>query len=131
MCLFQYSFKLSGALDNIISLPIKKASKDHSKLIVIDSREIDLTRYAQLWIRPVPGTENLVINTISKIIIDQNLEYDSVDPTNEKEIAARKRNAERFEQIKGVIDGTVSVTDFIKRLDKKHKHHCKVKNLQK
>ena len=56
---------------------------------------------------------------LSDSLIDQNLEYDSVDPTNEKEIAARKRNAERFEQIKGVIDGTVGVTDFIKRLDKK------------
>ena len=56
---------------------------------------------------------------LSNSLIDQNLEYDSVDPTNEKEIAARKRNAERFEQIKGVIDGTVGVTDFIKRLDKK------------
>jgi hypothetical protein len=56
---------------------------------------------------------------LSNSLINQNLEYDSVDPTNEKEIAARKRNGERFEQIKGVIDGTVGVTDFIKRLDKK------------
>ena len=68
--------------NNIISLPIKKASKDHSKLIVIDSREIDLTRYAHLWIRPVPGTENLVMNTISKIIFDQNLESKDVNPNN-------------------------------------------------
>ena len=56
---------------------------------------------------------------LSNSLIDQNLEYDSVDPTNEKEIAARKRNAERFEQIKGVIDGTIGVTDFIKKLDSK------------
>ena len=60
--------------NNLLSLPIKKASKENSKLIVIDSREIDLTRYAALWIKPVPGTESLVLNTISKIIIDQNLE---------------------------------------------------------
>ena len=61
--------------NNLLSLPIKKASKEQSDLIVIDPREIDLTRYAKLWIKPVPGTEGLVINTISKIIFDQNLEY--------------------------------------------------------
>ena len=60
--------------NNLLSLPIKKASKESSKLIVIDSREIDLTRYASLWIKPAPGTESLVINTISKIIIDQSSE---------------------------------------------------------
>ena len=61
--------------NNLISLPIKKASKENSQLIVIDPREIDLTRYAKLWIKPVPGTERLVVDTISKIIFDQNLEY--------------------------------------------------------
>lgn len=60
--------------NNLLSLPIKKASKESSKLIVIDSREIDLTRYASLWIKPAPGTESLVINTISKMIIDQSSE---------------------------------------------------------
>ena len=49
--------------------------KENSQLIVIDPREIDLTRYAKLWIKPVPGTERLVVDTISKIIFDQNLEY--------------------------------------------------------
>jgi len=65
--------------NNLISLPIKKASKEQSDLIVIDPREIDLTRYAKLWLKPVPGTEGLVINTISKIIFDQNLEYKDLD----------------------------------------------------
>lgn len=60
--------------NNLISLPIKKASKEQSDLIVIDPREIDLTRYAKLWIKPIPGTESLVINTISKIIFDQSQE---------------------------------------------------------
>ena len=63
-------------------MPIKKASRDNSKLIVIDPREIDLTRYAHLWIRPVPGTESLIINTISKLIFDQNLESKDVNPNN-------------------------------------------------
>jgi len=68
--------------NNLLSLPIKKASKEQSNLIVIDPREIDLTRYAKLWIKPIPGTEGLVINTISKIIFDQNLEYKDL-PSNE------------------------------------------------
>ncbi|MBC78058.1 MAG: hypothetical protein CL745_00435 [Chloroflexi bacterium] len=65
--------------NNLISLPIKKASKEQSKLIVIDPREIDLTRYAKLWLKPVPGTEGLIVNTISKIIFDQNLENKDLD----------------------------------------------------
>ena len=60
--------------NNLLSLPIKKASRENSGLIVIDPREIDLTRYAKIWIRPQPGTETLILNAINKIIFDEAIE---------------------------------------------------------
>jgi predicted molibdopterin-dependent oxidoreductase YjgC len=60
--------------NNILSLPIKKASRENSGLIVIDPREIDLTRYAKVWIRPQPGTEVLILNAINKIVFDEAME---------------------------------------------------------
>ena len=60
--------------NNLLSLPIKKASRENASLIVIDPREIDLTRYAKLWIRPQPGTELLILNAINKIVFDEAME---------------------------------------------------------
>jgi predicted molibdopterin-dependent oxidoreductase YjgC len=43
-------------------------------LIVIDPREVELTRYADSWLRPVPGTELLLLGGILKSVVDQGLE---------------------------------------------------------
>ena len=59
---------------NVIGIPIKKAVKAGSKLIVIDPREVELTRYANIWLRPKPGTENLVLAAIMKEIVFQGFE---------------------------------------------------------
>ena len=59
---------------NVIGVPIKKAVKSGSKLIVIDPREVELTRYADVWLRPKPGTENLVLAGIMKEIVRQGFE---------------------------------------------------------
>ena len=59
---------------NVVGVPIKKASRKDTKLVVIDSREVELTRYAHLWLRPVPGTELLLLGGILKSLIDQGLE---------------------------------------------------------
>ncbi|MQF64516.1 4Fe-4S dicluster domain-containing protein [SAR202 cluster bacterium AC-409-J13_OGT_754m] len=59
---------------NVIGVPIKKAVKSGSKLIVIDPREVELTRYADVWLRPKPGTENLVLAAIMKQIVIQGFE---------------------------------------------------------
>ncbi len=42
---------------NVAAIPIKKAHKAGGKLIVVDTREVELSRYADLWLRPYPGTE--------------------------------------------------------------------------
>jgi formate dehydrogenase alpha subunit len=58
---------------NVISLPIKKAIKSGAKLIVIDVREVELTRHSDVWIRPRPGSENMVLLGIMKLMLDNDL----------------------------------------------------------
>ncbi|MCH6544587.1 MAG: trypsin-like peptidase domain-containing protein [Deltaproteobacteria bacterium] len=43
-------------------------------LIVIDPRETELTRYAQLWLRARPGTESVLLGAILRVIVDETLE---------------------------------------------------------
>ena len=45
---------------NVVGVPIKRAARKDTKLVVIDSREVELTRYAHIWLRPAPGTEQLL-----------------------------------------------------------------------
>ena len=59
---------------NVVAVPIKKAAKKGTGLVVIDPREVELTRYAQVWLRPAPGTELLVLGGLLKSLIDQGLE---------------------------------------------------------
>ena len=59
---------------NVAAIPIKKGHKKGNKLIVVDTREVELTRYADLWLRPFPGTENALIGGILKVIIDEDLQ---------------------------------------------------------
>ncbi|MCH9016953.1 MAG: molybdopterin-dependent oxidoreductase, partial [Chloroflexi bacterium] len=47
-----------------------------AKLVVIDSREVELTRYAHVWLRPVPGTELLLLGGLLKSVIDQGFQKD-------------------------------------------------------
>ena len=59
---------------NVVGVPIKRAAKNGTNLIVIDPREIELTRYANLWIKPNPGTEGVVLGGMLKVITDEVLE---------------------------------------------------------
>ncbi len=59
---------------NVVGVPIKRATKKGTKLIVIDAREVELTRYAYLWLRPRPGTTLTLLAGILRSILDQGLE---------------------------------------------------------
>ena len=58
---------------NIINLSIKKAVNSEASLIVIDQRETEIARRATKWLRPVPGTESILMGGIIRIIIDEML----------------------------------------------------------
>ena len=59
---------------NVLGVPIKRAVKEGAKLVVIDPREVELTRYAHLWLRPRPGTELLLLGGMLKTILDEGLD---------------------------------------------------------
>ncbi len=59
---------------NVVAVPIKRAARKNTKLVVIDSREVELTRYAHLWLRPAPGTELTLLAGLLRSIVDQGLE---------------------------------------------------------
>ena len=60
--------------NNVLALPVKQARKKGASLVVIDVREVELTRHADLWLRPAPGSELLLLGGILREIIDQGLD---------------------------------------------------------
>ncbi len=60
----------------VIGLQMVKAIRDHgTRLIVVDPREIEMARYAEIWLRPKPGTDVVWLNGMMHVIIEEDL-YD-------------------------------------------------------
>jgi len=76
---------------NVLAVPVKKAIREGAKLVVIDSRETELTRYANEWLRPRPGSEALLIAGISRAILDEALE-------DQDFVSSRLENADELKQ---------------------------------
>ncbi|HEX2170957.1 MAG TPA: formate dehydrogenase subunit alpha [Dehalococcoidia bacterium] len=58
----------------VIAVRFREAVQDHgAKLIVVNPRRIDLCDYADIWLRPKPGTDVALFNGLAKIIVDENL----------------------------------------------------------
>ncbi|OGP66570.1 MAG: formate dehydrogenase subunit alpha [Deltaproteobacteria bacterium RBG_16_44_11] len=58
----------------VIGIKVKRAVRQQgTKLIVIDPREIDLVKYADIWLRQKPGTDVAVFNGLMNVIISENL----------------------------------------------------------
>lgn len=60
--------------NNVVALPVKQARKRGASVVVIDVREVELSRHADLWLRPAPGSELLLLGGILREIIDQGLD---------------------------------------------------------
>ena len=68
---------------NVAAVPLKKASKAGTlKLVVIDAREVELTRYADVWLRPYPGTEATLVAGLLRVIVDEGLQDDDFIAAN-------------------------------------------------
>ena len=79
----------------VIGMKIKRAVKQHgTKLIVIDPREIDLVKYADIWLRQKPGTDVAVFNGLINVIIAEGLYA--------KEYVAER--TEGFDALKAVVE---------------------------
>ena len=60
----------------IIGLKVKNAVRDGAKLIVISTRNINLNRFASLWLQIKPETEAALLMGMMKVIVDEGL-FDS------------------------------------------------------
>ena len=59
---------------NVLAVPVKKAAKRGAKIVVIDQRETELTRYADVWLRPRIGTAHMAVMGIVRAVFDATLE---------------------------------------------------------
>ena len=57
----------------VIGLEVIKAVNKGAKLIVANPREIDLCRFASLWLRHSPGTDVALLMGMMKVIVDEEL----------------------------------------------------------
>ncbi|MDD5772956.1 MAG: molybdopterin-dependent oxidoreductase [bacterium] len=92
---------------SIAALKIKGAVKrSNAKLILIDPRKTKLNSFARLWLSPNIQTDSILLNVISKIIIDENL--------HNKEFI--KENSTGFEELRSSINN-ISIKDVSKITD--------------
>jgi len=92
----------------VISSFIKRGVRQQGvKLIVIDPREIDLVKYADVWLCQKPGTDVAVLNGLMNVIISENLyarDYIAERTENFDALKAvvSKYTTEHVEKISGV-----------------------------
>ncbi len=86
---------------------IKAIQEKKTKLIVVDPREIEIVQYAEIWLRPKPGTDVVWLNGMMNVIIDEDL-YDIlyVADRTENFMALKETvmqyNPEFVEQVTGI-----------------------------
>jgi formate dehydrogenase alpha subunit len=77
----------------VIGAVVKRAVRQHNtKLVVIDPREITLTKYADIWLRQKPGTDVAVLNGLMNVILAENL-------SDKAFVEGRTENFEAFRQV--------------------------------
>ncbi len=57
----------------VIALEIKRAVRNGGKLIVANPREIELVRFADLWLSQRPGTDVTLLMGMMRVIVDEGL----------------------------------------------------------
>jgi len=71
-CIFVIGSNTTAA-HPIIALEIKRAVRNGGKLIVANPRDIDLCRFADVWVRHTPGSDVALLMGMMKIIVDEKL----------------------------------------------------------
>ena len=99
---------------NVVAVPVKRAVNSGAKLIVIDPREVELTRYATTWIRPLPGTDPILLGGMLRVIMDEVMEDEAFLRDNCEDMDALKRSLWRFDLNK-VEDATGISQDEIRQ----------------
>jgi formate dehydrogenase major subunit len=58
----------------VVGMKVRRALKNGAKLIVIDPRRTEMAALAHIWLRLVPGTNVLLLNSILYVILAEGLE---------------------------------------------------------
>ena len=93
---------------NVLAVPVKRAASRGAKIVVIDQRETELTRYADLWLRPRIGTAHMAVMGIVRAVFDATLEQ--VDYINENTTNAEAFKAALWDYDLGRIAAYCEVT---------------------
>ncbi|MBA7601464.1 putative formate dehydrogenase [subsurface metagenome] len=80
----------------IISIRVKRAVRKGAKLIVVDPRKIDLTKYATLWLRQNLGTDVAWLNGMMHIIIEEGLWDEDYVKTRTENFDALKETVKKY-----------------------------------
>jgi formate dehydrogenase alpha subunit len=91
----------------VIGMDVKNSTKNGTKLIVANPREIELVKHADLWLQQNPGSDVALLMGMMKIIVDENLhDKDFIEARCENFDAFRDSlkefDLERVEEITGV-----------------------------
>jgi formate dehydrogenase alpha subunit len=81
----------------VISTFIKRAvTQRGAKLILVDPRNIDLARFATVWLRQKPGTDIAWINGIMNVIISEDLQNKSFIEERTENFEALKETVKKY-----------------------------------
>jgi formate dehydrogenase alpha subunit len=91
----------------VIGMDVKNSTKNGTKLIVANPREIELVKYADLWLQQNPGSDVALLMGMMKVIVDENLhDKDFIEARCENFDAFRDSlkefDLEKVEKITGV-----------------------------
>jgi len=80
--------------------------ENNAKLIVINPRRIDMCDFAEIWLRPRPGTDVALLNGMAKVILDEGLaDFDFIENRTEEfdtwRETVEKYNLKYVEEITG------------------------------
>ncbi len=102
-CIFSIGSNTTAA-HPVIWLEVRRALRRGAKLIVANPREIDLVRFADLWLRHNPGTDVALLMGMMRVIVDEGL----LDSTFIEE------RCENFDALKESLDNFD--LDFVERV---------------
>jgi formate dehydrogenase major subunit len=88
----------------IIGFHIKEAKRKGAKIIVANPKEIDLCRFADVFMQQYPGTDVVLLMGMMKVILDENLQ-------DEEFIKARTEGYEEF--VDSLVDFDLDTTERI------------------
>jgi formate dehydrogenase alpha subunit len=63
----------SSANHPVIAIRLRRAVKHGARLVVVNPKRIELCDYADIWIRPRPGSDVALFNAMARVIVDEEL----------------------------------------------------------